>query len=86
MAFGRLRMWRPLLMLLLYSLRYARSADDVSSLLNVADAVREQSKEDSQLVCVVVRTYHGHGNRGTGSLAKLLESLQRQHHRRSVSI
>ena len=51
--------------------------------------VQEQhtvAEERSPLVCVIVRTYWGHGDGGSSDLKQLLQSLQRQKFSEYVSV
>ena len=50
--------------------------EDASPLLRVAPKVREASGTDADLVCVVVRTFWGHGSDGKSSLKSLIDSLK----------
>jgi hypothetical protein len=50
------------------------------ALASTATAAAEQ--EQLPLVCIVIRTYYGHGTYGDSSLINLLHSLKKQTHPR----
>lgn len=53
-------------------------------LLALALSVLSTAAADLSLVCIVIRTYYGHGTYGDSSLINLLHSLKQQSHSRSV--
>lgn len=79
-------MWtRPLALLVAYCL-IAVSAeertDNAASLLSARPALEARTNTNEAHVCVVVRTYWGHGPGHSGSLERLLSSLRWQAHQR----
>lgn len=69
------RHWK--LALLLSILAYNTNAVDDTNLSSIAGS--NAAPDDATRVCVVIRTYCGHGD---GLLQGLLHSLQRQHYNR----
>lgn len=49
-----------------------------------ATAADGAADDEQPLVCIVIRTYYGHGTYGDSSLINLLHSLKQQTHPRSV--
>lgn len=54
-------------------------------LLALALALLTTAAADLPLVCIVIRTYYGHGTYGDSSLINLLHSLKQQSHSRWVA-
>jgi hypothetical protein len=55
-------------------------------LLALALSLLSTAAADLPLVCIVIRTYYGHGTYGDSSLINLLHSLKQQSHSRFVAL